>query len=159
MSSFAFVVRNWCPIPTDSIPNLILRRHFFKICFHHTPPLVHVVHPTDFCTLHNSGLAHRDSSFRALCLFMFALASRWSSDPSAQLDLAGKPLHSRQFSGLRFAWAGYVRAFKLGNGRTTLFDLQAFVLMTIGSLAAVEPAASWILVEQGTLCPRMRCPS
>lgn len=132
-------------------PEPDLERHLLKIYFQHIHPLVPVVHPTAFRTLLNSGLAHRDSSFRALCLFMFALASRWSSDPRTQLDLTGRPLHSRQCSGLHFAWAGYVRVFKLGNDRTTLFDLQAYVLMIIGSLAAVQPAVSWILVEQGLL--------
>ncbi|KNZ49758.1 uncharacterized protein VP01_480g9 [Puccinia sorghi] len=83
-----------------------LKHNLIKIYFQHFHPLVLIVHPTTFYALHNSGLANNDLKFRALCLLMLSVASRWSSDPSVQLDLTGQPQPSREFAGFRFLYAG-----------------------------------------------------
>jgi hypothetical protein len=46
--------------------------------------------------------------------------------------------------------------FKLGDQRTTLFHLQAFVLLTIGSLATSQPTTTWLFAEQGLLRAQVR---
>ncbi|KAA1089488.1 hypothetical protein PGT21_019662 [Puccinia graminis f. sp. tritici] len=133
-------------------PDPDLEQDLIKIYFQHFHPIVPILHPTAFYNLHNSGLAHTDPSFRALCLLMFCIASRWSTDPRVLLDLTGRPQSSRQFAGLRYSYAGYLGLFRLGNHRTTLFNLQAFVLLTLISLGSNQPTATWIFAEQGLTC-------
>ncbi|PLW38344.1 hypothetical protein PCASD_10581 [Puccinia coronata f. sp. avenae] len=132
-------------------PKPDLERDLIKIYFQNFHPFVPIIHPKTFCDLHNSGLADNDPTFRALCLLMFSIASKWSTDPRVLLDLAGNPQTSRQFAGLRYGYAGYLGIFKLGDQRTTLFHLQAFVLLTIGSLATSQPTTTWLFAEQGLL--------
>jgi hypothetical protein len=128
-----------------------LEEALIKLYFEHFHPFVPVIHPTLFRGLHQSGLAQTNSTFRALCLLMFSIASRWSSDPRVQLDLAGRPQWSREFVGLRFAHAGLMILFRPGYNRATLLHLQAFVLLTIVSLGMHQLPITWIFIEQGML--------
>jgi len=130
-------------------PEPDLEEELIKLYFQHVHPLIPVVHPTSFRTLHQSGLAHTSNSFRSLCLIMFSVASHHTSDPRVRIDLTGEQQTSRQFSGLRYAYATYLALFRLSDHYTDLFELQAYVLMTIASFSALTPMVSWIFVEQG----------
>jgi len=132
-------------------PEPDLERDLIKIYFQHFHPLVPIIHPTTFYNLHNSGLANNDLTFRALCLLMLSIASRWSSDPRVQLDLAGQPQPSRQFVGFRFLYAGYLGIFRLNDHRTTLCHLQAFTLLTIAAFGSLQSTTTWIFAEQGLI--------
>ncbi|OAV94685.1 hypothetical protein PTTG_06875 [Puccinia triticina 1-1 BBBD Race 1] len=133
-------------------PEPDLELDLLKIYFQHFHPLVPIIHPTTFYHLHKSGLAKTDRTFRSLCLIMFSIASRWSMDPRVQFDLAGKPQTSRHFAGLPFGYASYIGVFQAGYDGTSLFRLQAYVLLAIGSLGACQPAITWLLAEQGLTC-------
>ncbi|KAA1071852.1 hypothetical protein PGT21_021363 [Puccinia graminis f. sp. tritici] len=128
-----------------------LEEALIKLYFEHFHPFVPVIHPTMFRGLHKSGLVETNSTFRALCLLMFSIASRWSTDPRVQLDLTGKPQLSREFVGLRFAHAGLMILFRPAYNRATLLHLQAFVLLTIVSLGAHQLSITWIFIERGML--------
>ncbi|KAA1089478.1 hypothetical protein PGT21_019365 [Puccinia graminis f. sp. tritici] len=132
-------------------PEPDLELELIKIYFQHFHPLIPIIHPSTFHALHQSGLAHSDKSFRALCLLIFSIASRHSPDPRVLFDLAGNPQSSRQFCGLRYAYAAYLSLFQLFDHQTSLFELQAFVLLVVASLGALQPTISWIFVEQGLL--------
>ncbi|KAI7945867.1 hypothetical protein MJO29_012255 [Puccinia striiformis f. sp. tritici] len=132
-------------------PEPDLEVELIKIYFENFHPFLPILHPTNFHRLHRYGLAQTDQSFRTLCLLMFNIASRHSTDPRVLIDLAGNKQSSRQFSGLRYAYAAYLSLFQLFNHHTNLFDLQAFVLLAISSLNALQPTISWIFVEQGLL--------
>ncbi|KAH9444653.1 hypothetical protein H4Q26_006227 [Puccinia striiformis f. sp. tritici PST-130] len=132
-------------------PEPDLELELIKIYFQNFHPFVPILHPASFHALHRCGLAQTNVSFRALCLLIFNIASRHSSDPRVLLDLAGNRQSSRQFCGLRYAYAAYLSLFQLFNHHTNLFDLQAFVLLAISSTNALQPTISWIFVEQGLL--------
>ncbi|OAV94675.1 hypothetical protein PTTG_26901 [Puccinia triticina 1-1 BBBD Race 1] len=132
-------------------PEPDLELDLLKIYFQHFHPLVPIVHPATFYHLHKSGLAETDRTFRSLCLIMFSIASRWSMDPRLQFDLSGRPQPCRQFAGMPYGYAGYIGLFQPGYDRTSLLHLQAFVLLTIASLGALQPTATWLLAEQGLL--------
>ncbi|PLW38371.1 hypothetical protein PCANC_06105 [Puccinia coronata f. sp. avenae] len=133
-------------------PEPELEQQLITLYFQHFHPILPVIHPNNFRALHQSGLAHTNNSFRALCLIIFSIASRHSDDPRVQLDMTGSQQPCRQFSGLRYAYACYVTLFRLADHQTNLFDLQAYVLMTIASFSALQPMISWIFVEQGLQC-------
>lgn len=139
-------------------PEPDLEEELIKLYFQHVHPLIPVVHPTSFRTLHQSGLAHTSNSFRALCLIMFSVASHHTSDPRVQIDMTGNQQSSRQFSGLCYAYATYLALFRLSDHYTDLFELQAYVLMTIASFSALTPMISWIFVEQGLHRAQVRSP-
>ncbi|KAA1092981.1 hypothetical protein PGT21_019940 [Puccinia graminis f. sp. tritici] len=132
-------------------PEPDLEEALIKIYFQNFHPFVPVIHPTTFHGLHKSGFAETNSTFRALCLLIFSIASRWSCDPRVQLDLTGKPQPSRKFAGMRFTYAGFISLLQPGYDRTTLIHLQAFVLLTIASLGAFQPTITWICVEKGLI--------
>jgi hypothetical protein len=132
-------------------PEPDLEQALITIYFEKFHPSVPVVHPTTFRDLHMSGLAQTNPTFGALCLLMFSIASRWSTDPRVQLDLAGRPQLSQQFAGMRFTYAGLISLLQPGYDRTTLVHLQAFTLLTIVSLGAHDLPISWIFAERGLL--------
>ncbi|KAA1089495.1 hypothetical protein PGT21_020146 [Puccinia graminis f. sp. tritici] len=132
-------------------PEPDLEQALIKIYFERFHPSVPILHPTTFHELHKSGLVETNPTFRALCLLMFSIASRWSTDPRVQLDLTGQPQLSQQFAGMRFTYAGLISLLRPGYDRTTLFHLQAFALLTIVSLGAHDLPISWIFAERGLL--------
>ncbi|KAA1107821.1 hypothetical protein PGTUg99_024199 [Puccinia graminis f. sp. tritici] len=132
-------------------PEPDLEQTLITIYFEKFHPSVPVIHPTTFRDHHISGLAQTNPTFRALCLLMFSIASRWSTDPRVQLDLAGRPHQSQQFAGMRFTYAGLISLLQPGYDRTTLVHLQAFTLLTIVSLGAHDLPISWIFAERGLL--------
>ncbi|KAI9619631.1 hypothetical protein KEM48_006217 [Puccinia striiformis f. sp. tritici PST-130] len=79
-------------------PEPDLELELIKIYFQNFHPFVPILHPASFHALHRCGLAQTNVSFRALCLLIFNIASRHSSDPRVLLDLAGNRQSSRQFS-------------------------------------------------------------
>ncbi|KAA1092982.1 hypothetical protein PGT21_019993 [Puccinia graminis f. sp. tritici] len=132
-------------------PEPDLEQALLKIYFERFHPFVPVIHPNTFHGHHRSGLAETNPTFRALCLIMFFIASRWSYDPRVQLDLTGRPQAARQFAGLPYGYASYIGLFQPGYGCTTLFHLQAFVLLAISSLGALQPTVTWLFTEQGLI--------
>ncbi|KNZ60023.1 uncharacterized protein VP01_1625g12 [Puccinia sorghi] len=112
-----------------------IERNLIKIYFQHSHLLVPIVHPTTFYALCNSELTNNDLTFWALCLLMLSVAGRWSSDPRVQLDLAGQPQLSQQFSGFHFLYAGYLGIFKLNDHRTPL---------TPAGFCTLNPCLLWL---------------
>jgi hypothetical protein len=132
-------------------PEPDLEQALIKIYFERFHSSVLLLHPTTFHDLDKSGLAETNPTFRALCLLMFLIASRWLTDPRVQLDLTGQPQLSQQFSGIGFTYAGLISLLQPGYDCTTLFQLQAFALLTIVSLGAHNLPISWIFAERGLL--------
>ncbi|MBW0497590.1 hypothetical protein O181_037305 [Austropuccinia psidii MF-1] len=130
-------------------PEPDLEKELIRLYFTHLHSFIPILHPTTFHQLHESGLAHTDTTFRALCLFLFALASRFSTDPRARLDLEGNPHPSPQIAGLRFCFSGFLYFTRPIVSPATLYDLQALVLLCIYCLGTFSLMSTWSLVGSG----------
>ncbi|KAG0142289.1 hypothetical protein CROQUDRAFT_662724 [Cronartium quercuum f. sp. fusiforme G11] len=130
-------------------PEPDLEHHLLTLYFTHLHPLYPVLHPPTFLQLHASGLAHTETSFRSLCLFVFALASRLSDDPRVLLDIDGSPHSSPQIAGLRYCFSATSYLYRPIATPATLFDLQGYVLLCMYSLGTVSPMSTWSVAGIG----------
>lgn len=130
-------------------PEPELEQKLLTLYFQNFHPLHSILHPPTFYHLHKSGFAKTDPSFRALCLNMCAIASRYSIDPQVRLDLEGNLNPSHRFAGFRYAFAGHAWFFLPCAGPTTLFGLQALLLLVIYTLGASDLRDSWNLSQEG----------
>lgn len=130
-------------------PEPDLEHHLLSLYFTNIHPLQPILHPPTFIQLHSAGLAQTDSSFRCLCLFAFALASRFSDDPRVMLDIDGTPHSNRQIAGLRYCFSASCYLYRPIAMPASLYDLQAFVLLCMYSLGTVSPMSSWSIAGIG----------
>lgn len=130
-------------------PEPDLELHLLSLYFTHFHPLHPILHPPTFIQMHSSGLAQTDTSFRCLCLYVFALASRFSDDPRVMLDIDGHPHPSPQIAGLRFCFSATSYLHRPIAMPATLYDLQSYVLLCFYSLGAVSLVSSWSVAGIG----------
>ncbi|KAI8453559.1 fungal-specific transcription factor domain-containing protein [Phakopsora pachyrhizi] len=130
-------------------PEPDLEEHLLTLYFQKIHPLLPILHLPSFIQLHSSGASLTDASFRSLCLFVFAVASRFSDDPRVMLDVEGKPHQSLQVAGLRYVFSAASHLYRPIATPATLYDLQAYVLLSLYSLGAVSFMTSWSVVGIG----------
>lgn len=130
-------------------PEPDLEHHLLSLYFTHVHLQNPLLHPPTFLQLHASGLAQTETSFRSLCLFVFALASRFSDDPRVRLDIDGSQHPSPQVAGLRYCYSAVSYLYRPIATPATLFDLQAYVLLCLYSLGTVSPMSTWSIAGIG----------
>ncbi|KAA1093010.1 hypothetical protein PGT21_021126 [Puccinia graminis f. sp. tritici] len=130
----------------DFYPPPDLQQTLLEIYFRQAHPLIRTVHPASFIEAFQAGLAETDDGFRALCLSIFSIASRFCKDPRVYLDLEGNPHTSLHTAGLRYCISAGSYLLRPIPTPATLYELQAFVLMVIYSLGAVSPGLVWCVL-------------
>ena len=65
----------------DTFPSLDLAEKLISLYFTHVNVVYPLFHRPTFYDHWNGGLQYRDVGFTAVCMLVFAVASRWSTDP------------------------------------------------------------------------------
>ncbi|POV93977.1 hypothetical protein PSTT_17094 [Puccinia striiformis] len=123
-----------------------LQQSLLEIYFQYVHPLLRIIHPASFIQDFKAGRGETDDGFKALCLIIFSVASRFSQDPRVYLDLEGNPHPSLQTAGLRYCISAGCYLLRPIPSPATFYELQAFALMVIYSLGAVSPGLLWCIL-------------
>ncbi|KAG6845927.1 hypothetical protein H0H87_000733 [Tephrocybe sp. NHM501043] len=130
--------------PSDLVPELI--RVYFV---HYNSPLPLLHRPT-FERQWKENLHHTNVWFTAVCLGIFSIASRWSSDPRVIPEGATTPSGAPDWS--LAGWQYCKMGFGLCEARrrlfctTTLFEIQSFSLFATYLRDSVHRPLAWNLV-------------
>ncbi|WAR61550.1 hypothetical protein PtB15_12B240 [Puccinia triticina] len=130
----------------DFYPPPDLQQSLLEIYFQQVHPLIRAVHPPSFIKDFKAGRVDTDDGFRAFCLSIFALASRFSKDPRVYLDIEGNPHGYLQTAGLRYCLSAASYLFRPIPSPATLCELQALALVVIYSLGAVNTDLVWCVL-------------
>jgi hypothetical protein len=65
----------------DTFPSPGLAEELIHLYFTHVNVVYPLFHRPTFYDHWNEGLQHRDICFTSVCMLVFAVASRWSTDP------------------------------------------------------------------------------
>ncbi|KAF9793223.1 hypothetical protein BJ322DRAFT_1154669, partial [Thelephora terrestris] len=121
------------PSVRDNFPSQDLAEDLIGLYFAHVNVVYPLFHRPTFYDHWNEGLQFRDVCFTSVCMLVFAVASRWSTDPRAlgepEPPEAGKPLRYR-----KAGWHYFNATIQLFSRRrsillpATLFELQLHCL-------------------------------
>ncbi|KAH9445995.1 hypothetical protein MJO29_012273 [Puccinia striiformis f. sp. tritici] len=123
-----------------------LQQSLLEIYFQYVHPLLRIIHPASFIQDFKAGRGETDDGFKALCLIIFSVASRFSQDPRVYLDLEGNPHPSLQTAGLRYCISAGCYLLRPIPSPATFYELQAFALMVVYSMGAVSPGLLWCIL-------------
>ncbi|KNZ64694.1 hypothetical protein VP01_1003g1 [Puccinia sorghi] len=130
----------------DFYPPPDLQQSLLEIFFREVHPLSHIIHIPSFMEEFKGGRHETDESFKALCLAMFSLASRFSKDPRIFIDLEGNPQASLQAVGLRYCISACTYLFRPIPTPACLYELQALTLVVTYCLGAASQSLVWCFI-------------
>lgn len=130
----------------DFYPEFDLEQDLFRIYFQDVHPFCPLLHPPTFFQDQQAGKAKTHDSFRALCLMVCAIASRFSKDPRVYCDLVDHPQTAAQAAGLRYSMTAGPYLFRLVPNPAGIHDLQALVLLSLYLFGAAGPDVVWYVV-------------
>ncbi|KAG6832603.1 hypothetical protein H0H92_014439 [Tricholoma furcatifolium] len=130
--------------PADLIPELM------RVYFLHSNCPLPLLHRPTFERQWKENLHHTNVWFTAVCLGVFAIASRWSSDSRVVPDGATTPSGSPDWSlaGWKYCKAGIglLEVRRRLFCPTTLFELQSFSLFSTYLRDSAHRPLTWVLV-------------
>ncbi|KNZ52737.1 hypothetical protein VP01_3466g2, partial [Puccinia sorghi] len=127
----------------DFYPPPDLQQSLLEIFFREVHSVLRIIHIPSFMEEFKGGRHETDDSFRALCLAMFSLASRFSKDPRVFVDLEGNPKASLQAVGMRYCISACTYLFRPIPTPACLYELQALTLLVIYCLGAASQSLVW----------------
>ncbi|WAQ83010.1 hypothetical protein PtA15_3A376 [Puccinia triticina] len=130
----------------DFYPPPDLQQSLLEIYFQQVHPLMRAVHPASFIKDFKAGRVEADDGFKALCLIIFGLASRFSKDPRVYLNIEGNPNAYLQTAGLHYCLSASFYLFRPIPSPATLNELQALPLTIMYALGAVNAHLVWCLL-------------
>ncbi|MBW0462182.1 hypothetical protein O181_001897 [Austropuccinia psidii MF-1] len=123
-------------LPPSDLSNSLISLFFEKV-----NAFEHILHQPEFMRLYESGVADKETSFRALCFAIFSAASRFSSDPRVLPQIPGES-PTRQAAGAMFLLSS-IDLITCGTLPCTLYDLQAMALLSYVTCCTCSPLTAW----------------